>query len=75
MSDRSFFKAPGYTVLDLLVRYEVNPNLTFNAGLFNVTNEKYFVSQDVIGLAASSPIRDLYAQPGRYAAINATVRW
>lgn len=75
VSDRSFFKAPGYTVLDLLVRYEVNPNLTFNAGLFNVANEKYFVSQDVNGLAASSPIRDLYAQPGRYAAINATVRW
>ena len=74
VSDRSFFKAPGYTVLDFLVRYEVNTNLTFNAGLFNVTNERYFVTQDVTGLAASSPIRALYAQPGRYAASNATVR-
>ena len=75
VSDRSFFKTPGYTVLDLLVHYDVNPNLGINAGLFNVTNEKYFVSQDVNGLASNSAIRDLYAQPGRYAAVNATVRW
>ncbi len=75
VSDRTFFRAPAYTVLDLLVRYEVNTFAALNAGLFNVTNEKYFVSQDVTGLAASSPIRDLYAQPGRYAAVNATLRW
>lgn len=75
VSDSSFFRAPSYTVLDLALHYDLRPNLTVNGGLFNVTDTKYFATQDVIGLAASSPQRDLYAQPGRYAAVNLTLRW
>jgi len=74
-SSDTAFHAPSYTVLDLAVSYDHRPNLTVNAGLFNVTDEKYFNSQDVIGLAANSQQRDLYAQPGRYAAVNVTYRW
>ena len=75
VSDSSYFKAPAYTVLDLLARYEFNQNFAINAGIFNVSNTKYFVSQDVVGVANNSPIRDLYAQPGRYFAMNAVLRW
>ncbi|PZW46512.1 hemoglobin/transferrin/lactoferrin receptor protein [Humitalea rosea] len=74
-SSDTAFHAPSYTVLDLAVSYDYGPNLTVNAGLFNVTDAKYFNSQDVIGLAANSQQRDLYAQPGRYAAVNVTYRW
>lgn len=75
VSSATYFRAPAYATLDLLVHYEVNPGLTLNAGLFNVTNAKYFNAQDVAGLSRTSAMRDLYTQPGRYLAFNATVRW
>ena len=75
VSSSTYFKAPSYTALDLMAHYDWNESVTINAGLFNVTNAKYFVSQDVNGLSATSNLRDLYAQPGRYAAVNATIRW
>jgi hemoglobin/transferrin/lactoferrin receptor protein len=74
-SEATYFKAPGYAVLDLAAYYDLRPNLTVNAGLFNVTDEKYFITQDVVGLSRTSPIRDLYTQAGRYAAVNVTLRW
>ena len=69
------FRAPAYAVLDLAAHYDFGRNVTVNAGLFNVTNTKYFQTTDVVGLAASSAQRDLYAQPGRYAAVNVTIRF
>lgn len=75
VSSSAYFKAPAYTLLDLTMQFAVNPNFMLNAGVYNVFNQKYFNSQDVIGVAAASATRDLYAQPGRYAAVNATIRW
>jgi hemoglobin/transferrin/lactoferrin receptor protein len=71
----TYFKAPAYTVLDLLAHWNVNENLTINGGVFNVTNAKYFISQDVNGLASGNANRDLYTQPGRYFAMNIKVQW
>ncbi|MEJ0017173.1 MAG: TonB-dependent hemoglobin/transferrin/lactoferrin family receptor [Acetobacteraceae bacterium] len=71
----TYFKAPPYTVIDLLAHYDLHPNLRLNGGVFNVTNAKYFISQDVNGVAANNPNRDLYTQPGRYFAFNVTARW
>lgn len=71
----TYFEAPAYTVLDLIAHYDVMPTFSINAGVFNLTNEKYFLSQDVIGLAASSSTRDRYAQPGRTVGVNLTLRW
>ena len=69
------FRAPAYAVLDLAAHYDFNDSVTVNAGIFNVTNTRYFLTSDVSGLAANAPQRDLYAQPGRYAAINMIVRF
>jgi hemoglobin/transferrin/lactoferrin receptor protein len=75
VSDPSYYKTPGYATLDLMAHYDVNANFKINAGIFNVFDAKYIVSQDVNGLASTSPLRDLYTQPGRYFAVNATMRW
>lgn len=75
VSTPTYFKAPAYTVIDLLAHYDINENLTINGGVFNVTNAKYFISQDVNGVAANNANRDLYTQPGRYFAFNVKVRW
>lgn len=70
VSEASYFRAPAYAVLDLAAHYDLGRNFTLNFGLFNVTNTRYFLTSDTSGLAANSPTRDLYAQPGRYAAVN-----
>lgn len=75
VSTDTSFRAPQYTVVDLAAHYDFGQDVSINGGLFNVTNEKYFNSQDVIGVAGNSAVRDLYAQPGRYAAINLVVRF
>ncbi|SHI67806.1 hemoglobin/transferrin/lactoferrin receptor protein [Roseomonas rosea] len=75
VSTGTYFRAPSYTVVDLAVHYDLGRNLSINAGLFNVTNEKYFLATDVVGVAANSATRDLYAQPGRYVAVNVVMRW
>lgn len=75
VSDASYFQAPSYTVLDLTGYVEVMPTFTINAGVFNLTDEKYFASQDVKGVTASSTVIDRYAQVGRNFGVNATIRF
>ena len=36
------FEAPGYGTLDLFAYYNVSENLRINAGVFNVTDQRYF---------------------------------
>ena len=69
------FQAPSYTVIDFTAFYEMSTALTVNAGVFNIFDEEYYISQDVTGLAAASPLVPLYAQPGRNFGVNATVRF
>ncbi len=74
VSDATYFKAPQYTVFDLTAYYEVMPTFTINAGIFNLTDRKYFLSQDVRAIPSSLTI-DRYAQPGRNVGINTTLRF
>jgi len=71
----SNFQAPSYTVLDLTAYYEIVPTFTVNAGLFNITDEKYYLAGDVRGLASNSTVLDRYAQPGRNFGVNTTLRF
>ena len=75
VSDPTYFEAPGYGTLDLIGFWNFNPNLSLNAGLFNLTNKKYWIAQDTVGVAATSPQLELYTQPGLTFAVNAVLRW
>ena len=59
------FAPAAYTVLDLGLRWAINPRWTLNANLNNATNERYWRWSDVRGLAATSPVLDAYTAPGR----------
>ena len=48
----------------------ITDGVTLNAGLFNLTDKKYWQWGDVRGLTENSPSLDRYTQPGRYAAAN-----
>lgn len=68
------FVPPGWTTVDLTAWVKPLPGLEIAAGLFNLTDEKYWLWSDVRGLtnlpAASI---DRYTQPGRNYGVNA--RW
>lgn len=69
------FIAPSYTVVDVTAWYDVNESLTVNAGIFNIFDEEYYISQDVTGLAANNANLGNYAQVGRNFGVNATLRF
>ena len=75
VSDYTYFQAPQYTTLDAIAYYELKPSFTVNFVALNLNNERYFNTQDVIGLSNTNPNRGLYAQPGRTFGINTTVRF
>lgn len=75
VSSATYFRAPAYAVLDLAAHYDLGRSFSVNFGLFNVTNTKYLLTADTVGVASTSPILDLYAQPGRYAAVNLIARF
>jgi hemoglobin/transferrin/lactoferrin receptor protein len=75
VSEPTYFQTPGYFTLDATVGYAFEDRVKVNVGAFNITNEKYWNSQDVIGVAWNNPQLDRYAQPGRYFGANLTVKW
>jgi hemoglobin/transferrin/lactoferrin receptor protein len=75
VSNPTYFQTPAYFNLDATVGYAFENHFKLNAGVFNVTNAKYWNSQDVIGIASTNQQLDLYAQPGRYFGVNLTARW
>lgn len=71
------FKTPGYGVLDLAGFYKVTDDITLNAGLYNLTNKKYWQWDDVRGYdnvgegSVTQPANlDRLTQPGRNFAVN-----
>lgn len=73
VSDESYFKAPGYGVLDLTAWWEPVKDVRLNAGLFNLGNKKYWLASDVVGVLATSSVVDRYSQPGT--SLRANVNW
>ncbi|MDZ4194459.1 TonB-dependent receptor [Ectopseudomonas chengduensis] len=73
----SQFASPGFGILDLTGYYKLSDDLTVNAGLYNLTDKKYWLWDDVRGYDAvgeagvTSPANlDRLTQPGRNFAIN-----
>ncbi|MEB0046336.1 MULTISPECIES: TonB-dependent receptor [unclassified Pseudomonas] len=71
------FKTPGYGVLDLAGFYKVTNDVTVNAGLYNLTDKKYWQWDDVRGYdsvgeaSVTQPANlDRLTQPGRNFAVN-----
>ncbi|RZI75275.1 MAG: TonB-dependent receptor, partial [Rubrivivax sp.] len=71
------FRSPGYGVLDLSGFYKVTDDVTVNAGLYNLTNKKYWQWDSVRGYdgqgeaAVTQPANlDRLTMPGRNFAVN-----
>ncbi|MBD9440910.1 TonB-dependent receptor [Pseudomonas sp. PDM04] len=73
----SQFKTPGFGILDLSAYYKVTDDVTVSGGVYNLTDKKYWLWDDVRGYdgvgeaAAVSPANlDRLTQPGRNFAVN-----
>ena len=73
----SQFKTPGFGVLDLSGFYKVTDDVTVNAGIYNLTDKKYWLWNDVRGYdsvgeaSVTQPANlDRLTQPGRNFAVN-----
>ncbi|WP_395745845.1 TonB-dependent hemoglobin/transferrin/lactoferrin family receptor [Prosthecobacter sp.] len=67
------FKTPSALTLDLVARWQLTKNVTLTAGLYNLTNQKYWLYQNVRGVDVSNPGLDRYTQPGINGRIALTV--
>lgn len=67
------FVPPAWTTADITAWVKPLPSLEIAAGVFNLTDEKYWMWSDVRGLANLTVGVDRYTQPGRNYGINA--RW
>jgi hemoglobin/transferrin/lactoferrin receptor protein len=67
------FLPPAWTTVDLTAWFRPLPSLEIAAGLFNVTDEKYWLWSDVRGLTGVTAGIDRYTQPGRNFGVNG--RW
>ena len=73
----SQFKTPGFGILDLTGYYKVTSDVTVSGGLYNLTDKKYWLWDDVRGYdsvgeaAVLSPANlDRLTAPGRNFAVN-----
>jgi hemoglobin/transferrin/lactoferrin receptor protein len=67
------FEVPSAFTLDLVGRWQVTKNVSINAGLYNLTNEKYWRHQDVRGIATNRADLDRFTQPGISGRVAVTV--
>ncbi|WP_196221295.1 TonB-dependent hemoglobin/transferrin/lactoferrin family receptor [Sansalvadorimonas verongulae] len=66
------FTPAGYGVVDMTTYYKPVEDLTLRAGLFNVTDKKYTLWDDVRGMTTDQQGLDRYTQPGRNVSVSAT---
>jgi hemoglobin/transferrin/lactoferrin receptor protein len=69
------FTGDDYLLLDVTAYFHVTDSLTLRAGVFNLTDRKYWMWSDIRGLAASSAARDAYTQPGRNGSVSISYRF
>lgn len=71
--DGDQFATPGYGLVDLTAYYKPHKDVTINAGIFNITDKKYWHWDDVRGLSENYDGLNRYTQPGRNYSVS--VKW
>ncbi|WP_299730194.1 TonB-dependent hemoglobin/transferrin/lactoferrin family receptor [uncultured Endozoicomonas sp.] len=71
-SEQEQFNPAGYGVVDFTGYYKPIDDLILRAGLFNITDKKYWNLNDVNNEPTTDLALDRYAQPGRNVAVNMT---
>lgn len=68
--EKKQFNPAGYGIVDATAHYQPSDSLTLRAGLFNITDKKYWRLDDVRNQAEDDAGLNRYAQPGRNVAVS-----
>lgn len=69
------FETPSAFTVDLVGRWQLSQNVSINAGIYNLTNQKFWLYQDVRGQAPTSDRLDQFTQPGINGRVAVTVKF
>jgi hemoglobin/transferrin/lactoferrin receptor protein len=69
------FVPGGYATFDLLANVALGKHFKVHAGVFNLTDKKYWAWSDVRGFAPTSIVLDRYTQPGINASVNVSAQF
>ncbi|MGF1550121.1 MAG: TonB-dependent hemoglobin/transferrin/lactoferrin family receptor [Sphingomonadaceae bacterium] len=69
------FRPDSSLILDATAFLRLAEQVTLRAGVFNITDEKYALWNDVRGLAATSSVTDAYTRPGRNYSASVSFRF
>jgi hemoglobin/transferrin/lactoferrin receptor protein len=75
LSSPDQFVPGSYYSLDFIAYANLSKYVSANIGVYNLTDEKYFIWQNVIGLAESRPDLGRFAQPGTFVKAGLTIRF
>lgn len=71
----SCFLPDSFVVFDAVAWWQINDALTARAGVFNISDEKYWGWGDVRGVSSTAPFIDAFSQPGRNASVSIAMQF
>lgn len=71
----SCFIPDSFVVADVVGWWNITDAVVLRAGVFNITDRKYWWWSDVRGLSSTSTVVDAYSQPDRNASVSLSVRF
>lgn len=72
IADDTFSPLDGHTIVDIMGEFQVQPNITINAGIFNLMSEEYIRWADAPAIGNDAPLR--FSQPGRHGLVSISVK-
>ncbi len=74
-TDGERFSTPAWGVVDLTAGWRLNPRLELRAGIFNITDKRYWRWLDVANMDATDPMITLLSRPGRSFSLTARIEF
>ena len=69
------FHTPSWTTFDLTAGWRINEKLDLRAGIYNLTDERYWRWSDVSLFAPDNPMLELLTRPGRNYSVSVRIQW
>lgn len=73
--DQELFRTPGYATFDWVTGYQISTNSQLRLGLYNLTNKKYWLWQQVRNFDHNEPIIEALTQASRHFKMSCSVQW
>ncbi len=73
--DDELFKTPGYATFDLMLGYQISHNSQLRLGIYNLTDKKYWLWQQVRNFDNFDPIIEAMTQASRHVKLAYTIEW